>query len=59
MNDTARIYLTVPDDKLADVLRMLDAGNSPEACAMIHGCDLIHVPAPEQKPERIPFPYGM
>ena len=56
MNDTARIYLTVPAEKLAEVIAQLDQNDSPESCAMRFGCDLIHVPAePEPNPIRIPF----
>lgn len=48
-----RIYITAPEDKLGDLIRMLDRQNSPEACAMVLGLDLVHVP--EEIPETDPL----
>lgn len=56
MDDNARIYMTVPAEKLSEVIAELDKNETPEACAMRFGCDLVHVPQKDEpKPLRL-FP---
>ena len=38
------IYIRISEEKLAELIRLLDRNQPPETCAMLLGADLVHVP---------------
>lgn len=41
------IHIKISEEKLAELIRLLDRNQTPETCAMIVGFDLVHVPDEE------------
>jgi len=38
------IHIKISEEKLAELIRLLDSNQPPEACAMLLEADLVHVP---------------
>jgi hypothetical protein len=43
------IHIRISEEKLAELIRLLDRNQSPEACAMLLDADFVHVPDDEMK----------